>query len=169
MTSVHRNLRETRKVRGIAQRGYPQFREVRKPRVGCTALQKIAGVEHRASQAERYRYELQSICRYDSDMPNARRPLASAPAKNAADRTPAERARLAIDRLDHVLGDRSRVKLKVDVVLSRAAAERLMQRALERSDTMNFSVLLASILEGAAEEMDRESATPPKRKGARPA
>ncbi len=100
-------------------------------------------------------------------MPAPRRPLSPAPAKRLTGRTPAERAKSAIDRLEHVLGDRSRVKLKVDVVISRAAAERLIQTAMEKSDTMTFSVLLASILEGAAEEMDRAASTAPTRKSVR--
>ena len=82
-------------------------------------------------------------------MPTPRRPLASARAKRLIDRTPAERAKVAIERLEHVLGDRSRVKLKVDVVISRASAERLMAQALEQSETMTFALLLASILERA--------------------
>ena len=100
-------------------------------------------------------------------MPTPRRPLAPAPAKPHMDRAPAERAKAAIGRLEHVLGDPSRVKLKLDVVLSRAAAERLMERALAQSDTLTFPLLIASLLEGAAEEMDRASTVPRARKAAR--
>ena len=122
------------------------------------------GAPHQTHQRE-IRHE--AAPRYPWVMPAPRRPLSPAPAKRLTDRTPAERAKSAIDRLEHVLGDRSRVQLKVDVVISRAAAERLIQTAMEKSDTMTFSVLLASILEGAAEEMDRAASTAPTRKSVR--
>ena len=78
-----------------------------------------------------------------------RRPLASAPAKSVAQRTPAELAKTVIGRAEHLVGDPTRVKLKLNIVLSRTAAERLTARALEAGDT-TFPEFIATILEAAA-------------------
>jgi hypothetical protein len=92
-------------------------------------------------------------------MPSRRRPPPT-PGKHAPQKTPAELAKVVVDRAEPVVGDPNRVKLKLTIVLSRAPAEQLGARALASED-QTFDELVREILEPAAS--DRAPARPSRR------